>query len=223
MDRLADVVARILEKRRVVPAQRALLVAVSGIEGSGKGYLTERIVSRLRAQEPRVATINVDGWLQLADRRFNADKPAEHFLENGIRFAEMFDSLVLPLRQNRSHRVKASLADATNTVAYREYVYAFTDVAVILLEGIFLLKQAFRGYYDLALWIDCTFETALERALGRGQEGLSPEVTLRDYETIYFAAQRLHLARDHPRETADLIVTNDPRLDAARDGEQDSS
>jgi uridine kinase len=129
----------------------------------------------------------------------------------------MFDLLVLPLRQNRSHRVKALLADATNGSAYRECVYDFTDVAIILLEGIFLLKQAFRSNYDLALWIDCTFETALERALGRGQEGLSPEDTRRDYETIYFAAQRLHLARDRPRETADLIVPNDPRLEGAQE------
>src|SRR5579871_6708184 len=190
MDRIADVVARILEKRGAVPAQRALLVAISGIDGSGKGYITGQIDSCLRAQEPRVATINIDGWLHLPDRRFNAERPAEHFLEKGIRFAEMFDQLVLPLRQNRSHRVQASLADATNSAAYRECVYEFTDVAVILQEGIFLLKQAFRGYYDLALWIDCSFETALERALERGQEGLSPESTVRDYETIYFAAQR---------------------------------
>jgi uridine kinase len=221
MDRVADVIARIIEKRSAVPAQRAVLMAVSGIDGSGKGYITERIVSRLQAQEPRVATINVDGWLHLPGRRFRAERSAEHFLENGIRFAEMFDQLVLPLRQNRSYRFKASLADATNTADYRDCVYDFTDVAIILLEGIFLLKQEFRGYYDLALWVDCTFETALERAMGRGQEGLSSEDTLHDYETIYFAAQRLHLARDHPREAADLIVINDPRLDAAQDREND--
>jgi uridine kinase len=133
----------------------------------------------------------------------------------------MFDQLVLPLQHNRSHRGKALLADATNASAYREWVYEFTDVAIVLLEGIFLLKQAFRNYYDLALWVDCTFETALERALGRGQEGLSPEDAIRDYETIYFAAQRLHIARDHPRETANLVIPNDPRLEGAEKAQRE--
>jgi hypothetical protein len=36
---------------------------------------------------------------------------------------------------------------------------------------------------------------------------------VREYETVYFPAQRLHFELDRPRESADLIVTNDPRLE----------
>jgi uridine kinase len=43
------------------------------------------------------------------------------------------------------------------------------------------------------------FETVQERALARSQEGLPPEETLRDYETIYFPAEQIHLERDDPR------------------------
>ena len=58
--------------------------------------------------------------------------------------------------------------------AYKRHTYHFQDVDVILLEGIFLLKREFQQSYDLSVWIDCTFETALERALQRAQEGLPP-------------------------------------------------
>ena len=95
---------------------------------------------------------------------------------------------------------------------YRKHLYDFTDVRVIILDGIFLLRQAFRGYYDLTVWVDCTFATALERGLRRGQEGLRVEDTIRDYETVYFAAQRIHLVKEDPRGAADLIIGNDPRL-----------
>ena len=64
-------------------------------------------------------------------------------------------------------------------------------------------------------WLDCTFATALERALRRGQEGLPPDETIRAYETIYFPAQRIHFARDEPRAGADLVVPNDHRLTVA--------
>ncbi|SRR6266567_2299176 len=67
----------------------------------------------------------------------------------------------------------------------------------------------YRNLFDLTIWVDCSFPTALARALARAQEGLSPAETIRAYETIYFPAQKIHFARDNPRETADLIIDND--------------
>jgi uridine kinase len=78
-----------------------------------------------------------------------------------------------------------------------------------VLEGIYLSKRTFRRYYDLALWIDCSFETALVRALRREQEGLLPDETIGAYRTIYFPAQYIHVALDNPRSTADVILDND--------------
>jgi uridine kinase len=208
----ADTVALIRAKRTAIPPERALLVAISGIDGAGKGYITQQISSRLTSLYPCVVTINVDGWLSLPGNRFSQERPAEHFYENGIRFAEMFEECVLPLKQHRSHRVEVRLADATNAGQYRQHVYDFKDVDIVLLEGIFLLKRAFRVYYDLAIWVDCTFETALDRALRRGQEGLPPEQAMADYERIYFPAQRMHLEKDNPRQAADVVIVNDGRL-----------
>src|SRR5262249_36491060 len=156
--------------------------------------------------------INVDGWLNLPSRRFSSVNPAEHFYTHAIRFEEMFARLVLPLKECRSCRLVAELGDATDAEAYRQHTYVFADIDVILLEGIFLLKRAHRDYLDLSFWIGCTFETALERALARGQEGLSPEETVRDYETIYFPAQRIHFDRDSPRGSATAVLNNDPRI-----------
>jgi uridine kinase len=79
-----------------------------------------------------------------------------------------------------------------------------------VLEGIYLLKPAFRGYYDLSEWIECSFETALARAIAHAQEGLPPDETVQAYRTIYFPAQRIHFERDRPQEAADLIFDNDP-------------
>jgi len=213
MATIAEAVKHILAKRASTPRQHALLVAVSGIDGSGKGYITRQITSQLAPKSPDVVTIRVDDWLHLPSQRFSKEQPGEHFYEKGTRFAEMFSKLVLPLKQKRSHRTQAALADATNADQYRQHLYEFEDVEIVLLEGIFLLRRAYRDFYDLTLWVDCTFETALERALQRGQEGLSPEETVRDYEAIYFAAQRIHLDRDDPLGAADLIIPNDPRLD----------
>lgn len=198
---------RLLEVRASVPRERAALVAVSGIDGCGKGWLTRKIVDDLQARGIKAANINIDGWLNLPAKRFSDKNPAEHFYLHAIRFDEMFAQLVLPLRDARSIRVETDFAEETATT-YRKQLYEFTDIDIIVLEGIYLLKQAFRNYYDLSIWIDCSFAKALERALARGQEGLPPADTIRAYETIYFPAQDIHFQRDNPRQAAAIIVDN---------------
>lgn len=209
---LDAVVGRILAARGSARAQSSVLAAITGIDGSGKGYVSARIAAAVQATGLRVAAINIDGWLNLPHKRFATPNPAEHFYEHAIRFDEMFTELIFPLRADRSLRVEARYAEETAT-EYRPHVYEFEDIDVILLEGIYLLKRAFQAYYDLSCWIECSFDTALERAIARAQEGLPPAETIRAYETIYFPAQEIHFERDAPKAAATMILTNDPRLD----------
>lgn len=208
---IQNVLTRIVETRKSIPPTRSVLVAVTGIDGCGKGYVSSRIVKALRKNGLRVASINIDGWLNLPDKRFSVTNPAEHFYRHAIRFDEMFRRLVFPLRDRRSVRVEAAFTEEAATT-FRRHIYNFEDIDVIILEGIYLLKREFQTYYDLSIWIECTLETALERAIAREQEGLTPDETVRAYRTIYFPAQEIHFSRDEPAPAANLIFNNDTRL-----------
>jgi uridine kinase len=208
MTRIDEVIRKILERRASTPAARSLIVGISGIDGCGKGYVAAQLAAHLALHSVIPATLNVDGWLNLPEKRFDQINPAEHFYTNAIRFDEFFKELVLPLRERRSVHLIADFAEETASL-YRKHTYDFRDVPVVLVEGIFLFKPEYRKYFDLAIWIDCSFSTALARAIARGQERLSPAKTIAAYETIYFPAQRLHLANDKPRENSDLIFEND--------------
>jgi len=211
MSTLRTIVDEILDARSSIPSQRSVLAAITGIDGCGKGHVTAQIVDALQTKGVRAVAINIDGWLNLPNMRFDASNPAEHFYLHAIRFEEMFAQLILPLRDHRSLRIVADYAEETAT-EYRRHVYEFEDVDVIALEGIYLLKRAFHAHYDLSIWIECSFDTALERAISRAQEGIPPEETIRAYRTIYFPAQEIHFQRDNPKAGATLIVNNDVRL-----------
>jgi uridine kinase len=144
--------AMVSAARAATTPARSFLVAVSGIDGAGKGFVAARLAEGLKRRGLRVALIGA---------------------------------------------------------------YRFADVDVIVLEGVFLLRRDLRHHYDLSLWVECSFATALARAVARGQEGLPPAETAEAFETIDFPAQRVHFAADDPRAAADAIVVNDPgRLDA---------
>jgi uridine kinase len=209
VEAVTPVVEAIFTRRSSRPSGMALLVGLSGIDGSGKGFLARQLVAALTARELKTATINVDGWLNLPAVRFDPGRPGENFYDNALRLDELFARLVLPLRANRRARVTMEWVDETAT-ASRPYTYDFQDVDIIVLEGAYLFKRAYRSHFDLAVWVDCSWETALERAIARSQEGLSPEETVKAYRTIFFPAQEIHFVRDNPRGSVDLIVPNDP-------------
>jgi uridine kinase len=120
----------------------------------------------------------------------------------------MFERLVLPLKQKRGIRITTDYGEETGT-KFRPHLYDFTNIDIILLEGIFIFKREFVRHFDLKVWIECAFETALARAVARKQEGLSPADTLTAYQTIYFPAERLHCKLDDPSGQADFIYSNE--------------
>lgn len=186
------------------------LVGISGIDGSGKSTLAGAMARELEARGVRVALLGVDDWHNPPEMRFSRVRPGPHFFEHGLRLEEMFARLVGPLRRTRSVDVTIEALQSADRTPTRKSL-SFHDVDLILVEGIFIFRRELRSLFDLAMWVDCPFEVALERARARNQEGLPDAEIVRDYHAIYFLAQRFHFERDCPKETADLILQNEAR------------
>lgn len=201
---MSELVGRALALERA----RCFVVAVSGIDGAGKTTVASAIADGLRARGLSVAIVHLDDWHTARETRFAADDPGGHFYRHAYRFDELFELLVEPLRANRSLALRTTLRRLSDDLAY-EHEYQLADVDVLILDGILLLKRELRSRYDVSVWVECSFETALARAVARNQEGLPADALVRDYATIYFPAQKLHMSRDDPRGHADLVLSSD--------------
>lgn len=197
----------VVSRRDDLPQCNAMVVAISGIDGSGKSTVAKHLAERLNENCISSALIGLDAWHNPPEKRFAMKNPAGHFYRHAFRFNELFDLVVNPLRLNRTLQVSVELTKMPENESYL-HRYDFRNVDVILLEGISLLKRELKERYDLALWIECSFEEALRRAILRNQEGLSREEIIGEYERIYFPAQRIHLLRDNPTLNVDGIVDN---------------
>lgn len=208
---LSSLVSLIKEKRKEMPTECAMLAGISGIDASGKGFVSAKLADLLKA-DLRVAVIHADDWLELPHIRFCKTDPGGHFYRHALRLDEMFKNLILPLRENRRVRLTAAHLDETAN-EFRQYRYDYENIEIVLLEGIFLFKREYVKQFDLKIWIDCRFETAIDRAVARSQEGLSPEQTISAYQNIYFPSQMLHFEFDKPIGSADIVVDNNLPLD----------
>src|ERR1700757_2428231 len=111
----ARVISAIEEKRKAKSPGQAVLVGISGIDGSGKGYVTAELEKKLRAAGWSIAAIGADDWLNLPDVCINRQNPGEHFYQHALRLDEMFNELVVPLQQQRKIDVVADCGDARAT------------------------------------------------------------------------------------------------------------
>ncbi len=174
-----SVVDAIVAVRRRVPPSRAIECAVSGIDASGKGFVSEQLRRELEARSLRVALLHVDDWQRFPSNALDPPVTPERFVAEAFDFDGLF-------RQVATHGNRD----------------------VVLIEGIFLLKRELRARFDLSIWIECPFDVGLARAVTRAQEGLPPEATRAAYRSLYYPAQELHIARDRPREAADVVLHN---------------
>ena len=78
-----SVIPAIIEKRKALSPQHALLVGISGIDASGKGFVTTRIAESLQKRGIKLAVISADGWLNLPHVRFHQQDLAKHFNQQG--------------------------------------------------------------------------------------------------------------------------------------------
>ncbi len=185
----------------------AYTVAVSGIDAAGKGYTCKLLKDALEQNGYRVALINLDPWQNPISVRLQEQNAAENFYKNVFRWQIFFELLLFPLQKDRKINLE-TIGIHTYADTYYLLEYDLHNIDIILLEGIFLFKQDYRSYYNLKIWIDCSFETGLARALERNTEQLDKNSLLHDYNTYYYPAQRYHFEKDDPKSLADLVIDN---------------
>ncbi|HJS55811.1 MAG TPA: hypothetical protein VJ765_14760 [Chitinophagaceae bacterium] len=186
----------------------AFTVAISGIDASGKGYTAKLLQQELENMGYKVANINIDPWQNPIPVRLSKENAAENFYKNVFRWKEVFSGLLIPLKNDRSINLQARLI-RSDADEYYDHNYQYSDINFLLIEAILLFQEEFLPFYDCKIWIDCSFETGLQRAIRRNVEKLDKATLIHDYDRYYYAAQRLHFERDNPKNQADLIFNNE--------------
>ena len=186
----------------------AFTVGISGIDASGKGYTTRVLQEELENMGYKVANINIDPWQNPIPVRLRTVNPAENFYKNVFRWTDFFEQLIMPLKHNkRIHLLTQHIR--TDADIYYQHFYQYENIDILLVEGILLFQERWIPFFDHKVWIECGFDTALQRAIRRNVEKLDEKKLIVDYHTYYYAAQRLHFQKDVPQNAADVIFYND--------------
>lgn len=197
-----------------VAAAHPLRVAVDGPPAAGKTTLADELAVLLRSRGRAVIRASAEGFhLPRAQRYRRGEFSAEANYRDSFDYGALCRVLLDPLGPGGDRRYRHAVYDpGTDTVVSPPTATAPAD-AVLLLDGVFLLRPELAGRWDLSIFVSAAFGRVLDRARVRDLARLGSAAAVeRRFRARYLPAQELYFAEARPADHADVIVRNDEPL-----------
>lgn len=203
-ERLLARLADHLGRRRV---GHTLRVAVDGPDAAGKTRLADDL-AELLGRERDVIRLGVDSFHRpAAVRRQRGPLSAEGYYLDSFDHDVIIDSVLRPLGPGGDGRYLPAAYDyRTDEPVPATYQRAGVD-AVLLFDGVFLLRPELREHWEVALYLHVTPQVTVRRALERDGElfGSAAAVAER-YHGRYLPGQELYRSDARPLDRADIVL-----------------
>jgi uridine kinase len=205
---LEELVQRIVHIERPHPIR----VAIDGVDAAGKTTLAEELVTPIQARGRPVIRASIDSFHNPAHLRYQRGSTSpEGYYHDSFNCPALMGGLLAPLGMGGSRRYRSVVFDFRTDSEIQVTPHVAEAHAVLLFDGVFLLRPELRGYWDFTIFVEA-FDVTLVRAQQRDLPlfGNVSDVTQR-YQQRYIPGQKLYLEACCPRQRADLVIeNNDP-------------
>jgi uridine kinase len=211
---LEAIAQRIAQIKRPHP----LRVAIDGVDAAGKTTLADELVAPLRSRGLPVIRASIDGFHNPARRRHRRGALSpEGYYHDSFNYQALITLLLAPLGPGGSRRYCPAFFDYRTESETQLPRQIAPDNAILLFDGIFLLRPELVNYWDFSIFVHADFAEIIRRAVQRDIAHFGYLAELRQrYEQRYIPGQKLYLDTCRPQERADLVVDNNrplqPRL-----------
>jgi uridine kinase len=207
-----EFVSRLAGAISTVTTTHPLRVAIDGAPASGKTTLADELAVVLRARGREVIRASVDDFLVDRAQRYRRGRySAEGCYFDAHDRAALCRVLLDPLGPGGDRRFRFA-ALATDAPSSPPASIAPAD-AVLLFDGVFLLRPELVDRWDLRIFVSVPFEQTVDRAKSRrialAGSGADAAEIERSWRERYIPAQQLYFAIARPSEHADIVVHNE--------------
>lgn len=197
---------RIAEIKRPHPIR----IALDGPDAAGKTTLAEELVAPLQRCGRPVIRASIDGFHNSASIRYSRGPISpEGYYYDSFNYAALAKFLLTPLGPGGSGRYCAAVFDYRTDSAVPMETQLAEENAILLFDGVFLLRPEVAAAWDFTVFLDASFEITLARAEERDAVYLGSRAEVRRrYEQRYIPGQKLYFAECRPRERAQVVIDN---------------
>ncbi|WP_104530755.1 nucleoside/nucleotide kinase family protein [Wenjunlia vitaminophila] len=192
--------------------ERVLRVAVDGPDAAGKTTLADELARNLSGRREAIR-VGIDGFHRPRSVRLRRGSLSpEGFYHDSFDHDAVRRTVLDPLGPGGDRRYRTAVFDHRVDAATDEPARVAPEGAVLLFDGVFVLRPELREHWDVSIFVDVSEEEALRRALVRDAVVMGgPDVVRERYERRYLPGQRLYRGTAAPELAADVVIdNNDP-------------
>ena len=203
LNQLADLIVAI---RLAHPTR----VAVDGIDAAGKTTLADELIKPIEKCGRSVIRASIDGFHRPRAERYRRGKDSpEGYYYDSFDYRALCATLLDPLGSSGNHFYRRAVYDYRMDAPLDATIEQAAPDAVLLFDGVFLLRPELKANWDLSIFVQVDFEIALARAIPRDQAyGESSQTIDNRYRERYVPGQRLYFESACPQSIAKVIVDN---------------
>lgn len=197
-----DTVRQVIETAHASHEQgRPFLVAIDGLSGAGKTTMVEQ----LRGIATNEVVLHIDDFIVERHRRYaTGQSEAMEYYALQWDVELLVETLFKPLREGQTNLTLPYYERDQDAVNMRTIEIA--PNTLVLIEGIFLLRDEWRPYFDYIVYLDCPREVRYERVLNRDTYIGDLSERLAKYERRYWPGEAHYIKTINPQAQADQIV-----------------
>lgn len=212
---IATVGDRVLSLRKGAP----VTVAIEGRSAAGKSTFGDELAEALRLRNVEAIRASIDDFHR-PNHKYGPGQDGwtpRRYYDEGYDY-EAFRELVLdPIAPGGSRRCRTAYFDAFHNEWYAEEWHVVSDDAVVIVDGIYLLRPEFADRWDLVIWLDIEMETMVERAKKRDSAWAGSEAKVEQrYRSHWIPTHELYEQLHDPMAKAQIVIDNrnldEPRI-----------
>ena len=211
-----EMLVRVADAVGSVRVDHPTRVAVDGPPAAGKTTLADELAAVLRARGRVVIRATIEGFLFPRARRYRrGEYSATGCYFETHDYGSLNRVLLDPLGPHGDRRFQDAVYDRDADIPLRPPLATAPVDAVLVFDGVFLLRPEIRDRWELRVFVSTAFATTVERALVRERDVLSAADIERRWRKRYIPSQEFYFATVRPTDLADVVVHNDePRQPA---------
>jgi uridine kinase len=188
-------------------------VAIDGIDNAGKTTLAAKLEKELKIHGRCVIHASMDGFHRPRNERYRRGTfSPEGYLYDSFDLDALKKHLLEPLGPGGDLHYLEATFDFRRDMPVTKFLQKARPDAILLFDGVFLLRPELNSYWDFRIFLRISFETSMQRAVLRDKELFgSAEETKQRYVTRYIPGQKLYLKKVEPEKRAGVVIdNNDP-------------
>lgn len=183
-------------------------VAIDGPDTAGKTTLADHLAELLEGSGRPVVRASVDGFHRpKTDRYARGEDSPEGYYRGSFDLPALRAALLDRFAPGVERRFRVAVFDYVADVPVQVPDRAAPSDAVLLVDGLFLLRPELVDVWELSVFLDVADEEILRRALVR--DTALPGPTIQDrYSKRYLPARHIYRREGEPEKRADVVVDN---------------